>query len=176
MFACKRFARKLKQIINIYIGDYDMYTKKEKTVYMYNDKELMVDEEGVHTIESVQAHYADYYPELANSTYTVTPATEKGDKPKPKTVVFAKKVGTKGCAMDDLLNGLEKMNPHSTDGFVLLKKLSEGEFDTAGLMAHSQAIESAASELEQLAYNSEMVIKRCMLMKPSVASKVPMGF
>lgn len=151
-----------------------MSVQHEKTIYMYNDKELFVDETGVQSIEAIQAHYAQFYPELANSTYTVTPATEKGDK--PKTVVFAKKVGTKGCAMDDLLNGLEKMTPHSTDGFVLLKKLSEGEFDTAGLMAHSQAIESAASELEQLAYNSKTVVERCMLIKPSVASKVPMGF
>ena len=64
----------------------------KKTVYKYNNKELFTDDEGVQTIEAVQTHYAQFYPELGNSTYTVIPA--KDDE--PRAVIFAKKVGTKG--------------------------------------------------------------------------------
>lgn len=149
--------------------------EKEKTIYKYNDKELFTDDNGVHTVESVRAHYATAYPELANSTYTVTLADK--EKGTPRVIVFAKKVGTKGSdSMDELLGALKDLKPHSTHGFTLLKQLSDGEFDTAGLMAHSQAIETAATELDTLAYNSEMVLRRCLLIKPSIVGKVPIGF
>jgi PRTRC genetic system protein C len=62
------------------------------TVYEYNQKELFKDADDAYTVEEIQRHYANHFPELNNATYTVIPPQNGA----PRKVIFAKKVGTKG--------------------------------------------------------------------------------
>lgn len=63
------------------------------TIYEYNGQELYRDETGGYTPDEIQAHYAQHFPQLTTSGYTVVPPEKEGD---PRKVIFAKKVGMKG--------------------------------------------------------------------------------
>lgn len=63
------------------------------TVYEYNNQELFTDTDDAYTVEEIQNHYSQHFSELSQATYTVIPPEDD----KPRKVVFAKKVGTKGA-------------------------------------------------------------------------------
>lgn len=138
------------------------------TIYEYNGKTLFEDTEDEHTIEGIQAHFANHFAELTQATYTVIPA--KDDI--PRKVVFAKTVGTKGC---EVVERLLTLRPRAIESFTLLAEV-EADSSTENLLRLAARIEAAIPKIEMISYKNRGILERCQKLPAVTARTLTPGF
>jgi PRTRC genetic system protein C len=155
------------------------------TIYEYDGKELFKDEEDAYTPDEIQAHYSQHFKELVQATYTVVKPEKEGD---PRTVIFAKKVGTKGqrpaqAPIQDpdqsfVIERLLALEPKPFYPLELLHQIyADGmPADAQALLALGPQVERAMSQAITQSNRCARIIEQCLKLQPVPSTRPPHGF
>ncbi len=148
------------------------------TIFEYNGETLFEDKEDEHTIEGIQAHYASFFGELTQATYTVIPA--KGEE--PRKVIFAKTVGTKGGGgptRDDIHQEMlqrVRLMPYRVVSSVVLLQALEIDSSPENLIRLGPEIERAAVDASRIARDAQEILLQCLHLISIPSQQPPHGF
>lgn len=153
-----------------------MIAASARRIFIYGDHRF--DDPGAeYTVEQIQQHLVQYFPELAHAT------TEEKTLPDGMVeITFRKQVARKGSGYEpdkrlvSLLAELEAVPPYDDPLAELTAALGARPLSLAAILDARDTLQTNANQFFGLADRTAQVVKRCMDLPPSPTRGIPLGF
>jgi PRTRC genetic system protein C len=147
-----------------------------RRTFIYNEHRF--DDPGAeYTIEQIQQHLVQYFPEVARATIE-----EKTLADGTVEITFRKQVARKGSGYEPdkqlalLLAELEAVPSYDDPLTELTAALGAEPVSLATILDVQDTLQANANHIFGLAGRTEQVVKRCLDLPPSPTRGVPLGF
>lgn len=151
-------------------------TEIPRRIFIYNEHRFN-DPGAEYTIEQIQQHLVQYFPEVAHAT-----TEEKTLADGTVEITFRKQVARKGSGYEPdkqlalLLAELEAVPPYDDSLTELTAALGAEPVSLATILDVQDTLQAHANHVFGLAGRTEQVVKRCLDLPPSPTRGVPLGF